>query len=79
MLAATDGPIKRFLPYLNIGLCVILLGLGSMAQRKGVAIWLGFAWLPTAVYGTAVAAKWLMGNVDPEGELSSLRYELKGA
>ncbi|EKD12851.1 hypothetical protein MBM_09080 [Drepanopeziza brunnea f. sp. 'multigermtubi' MB_m1] len=78
LLAANDGPIKQFLPYLNVGLCVILLGLGSMVQRKGVAVWAGFAWLPAAVYGVSVAAKWVIGGVDP-GDLANFRYELRGA
>ncbi|KAI9049906.1 hypothetical protein LZ554_006053 [Drepanopeziza brunnea f. sp. 'monogermtubi'] len=76
LLAANGGPIKQFLPYLNVGLCVILLGLGSMVQRKGVAVWAGFAWLPAAVYGVAVAGKWVIGGVDP-GDLANLRYELR--
>ncbi|KAK6583278.1 hypothetical protein PZA11_004354 [Diplocarpon coronariae] len=79
MLQAIDGPIKLYLPYLNIGLCCILVALGCVANRKEVELWWGFEWLPAAVYTVAITAKWIMGGVDPEEELGRLRYELKGA
>ena len=31
------------------------------------------------VYGVVLLAKWMMGSVDPEGELEGLRYGFKGA
>lgn len=56
----------------------VLSILGEVVGRK-VNVWTGFAWLPGLVYGVVVLAKWVMGSVDPEGELSGLRYEFKGA
>ncbi|KAH7356834.1 hypothetical protein BKA65DRAFT_495567, partial [Rhexocercosporidium sp. MPI-PUGE-AT-0058] len=81
MLEASDGPVRTYLPYLNIGLCIVLFGLGGVvARRTGEGVlWWGFEGLPGVVYAVAVLAKWVMGGVDPEGELGSLRYELKGA
>lgn len=71
--------MEVYLPWLNLGLCVVLVGLGSMMQRKGETLWWGFGWLPIGVYTVTVVAKWVMGGVDPEGELGALRYEFKGA
>ncbi|KAK2625646.1 hypothetical protein QTJ16_004958 [Diplocarpon rosae] len=79
MLQATDGPIKKYLPYLNIGVCSILIALGGVSRRKGVGLWLGFEWLPAVVYVVVVTSKWEMGSVNPEEELERLRYGLKGA
>ncbi|KAG4412937.1 hypothetical protein IFR04_013923 [Cadophora malorum] len=77
------GPVEKYLPLLNCGLCVVLVGLGGVVGRKlegsGRGLWWGFEWLPAGVWGVTVLAKWVMGGVDPEGELGSLRYELKGA
>lgn len=42
-------------------------------------VWWGFGWLPAVVQGVVVLAKWIMGGVDPEGELEGLRYGFKGA
>lgn len=71
-----EGPINTYLPYLNLGLCVVLSILGAVGRKE---VWLGFAWLPGFVLGVVVLAKWVMGGVDPEGELGSLRYGFKGA
>ncbi len=79
MLQANDGPVKTYLPFLNLGLCVVLVGLGSVSSRKGTKLWWGFEWLPAAVYTVAMVGKWVMGSVDPEEEMGTLRYELKGA
>ncbi|KAK0107291.1 hypothetical protein ONS95_003989 [Cadophora gregata] len=79
------GPVEKYLPLLNCGLCVVLVGLGGVVGRRleaggsGSGLWWGFEWLPAGVWGVTVLAKWVMGGVDPEGELGSLRYELKGA
>lgn len=77
------GPVEKYLPLLNCGLCVVLVGLGGVVGRKlessGRGLWWGFEWLPAGVWAVTVLAKWVMGGVDPEGELGSLRYELKGA
>lgn len=73
-----DGPIATYLPYLNVGLCVVLVGLGSVVGRKW-DVWWGFGWLPAGVQVVVLLAKWIMGGVDPEGELGNLKYEFKGA
>lgn len=73
-----EGPIATFLPYLNLGLCVVLVGLGGVVERR-YEVWWGFGWLPSLIWTVVVAAKWIMAGVDPERELSSLRYGYKGA
>ncbi|CZR53282.1 uncharacterized protein PAC_03160 [Phialocephala subalpina] len=78
ILGGDDGPVKKYLPYLNLGLCVVLALLGALVGRK-TEMWTGFGWLPAGVYGVAVLAKWVMGSVDPEGELGELKYGFKGA
>lgn len=79
LIPGTDyGPVVRYLPYLNIVLSVLLALLGMVARGR-VEIWFGFAWLPGSVYGVALLAKVVMGSVNPEAELSALRYEFKGA
>lgn len=72
------GPIEKYLPYLNLALCTVLVGLGSVVGRKH-DVWWGFGWLPAVVQVVVLLAKWIMGGVDPEGELSRLRYGFKGA
>ena len=72
------GPIQKYLPYLNLGLCTVLGFLG-MVFRAREEVWWGFGWLPAGVYGTVLLAKVTMGSVDPEAELVGLKYELKGA
>ncbi|KAH9223390.1 hypothetical protein DL95DRAFT_323978 [Leptodontidium sp. 2 PMI_412] len=82
LLQASDGgPVRMYLPYLNVGLCVVLFGLGGVVARRGGegVLWWGFEGLPGVVYVVVVLAKWIIGGVDPEGELGGLRYGLKGA
>ncbi|KAH6683268.1 hypothetical protein B0J14DRAFT_575532 [Halenospora varia] len=74
-----EGPIRKFLPWMNVGLCLVLVGLGRMVSSKGGNNWGGLSWLPAAVYGVVMVGKWVMGSVDPERELGELRYEFKGA
>jgi hypothetical protein len=74
-----EGPIKQYLPYLNLGLCGVLFLLVTVVSRKTEELWWGFGWLPAGVYAVVLLAKWVMGNVDPEGELGGLRYGFKGA
>jgi hypothetical protein len=73
-----DGPIAKLLPPLNLGLCVVLVGLGAVVERRH-EVWWGFGWLPGLIWGVVLLAKWIMGGVDPEGELDGLRYRYKGA
>ena len=71
-----QGPIARYLPLLNAGLCIVLGLLGMVGRRK---VWWGFGWLPGVVYAVVLTAKVAMGSVDPEAELGGLRYGLRGA
>jgi hypothetical protein len=73
-----QGPIERYLPSLNLVLSAVLGVLGLVSRGKELAWW-GFGWLPAAVYAVVLLAKVVMGSVDPEAELGSLRYEFKGA
>lgn len=91
--AAADGsgksPLERHLPWLNVGLAVLALltgllerintaGPGSSAGGAGVnPLLLGV--LPGVVYAVVVGAKVVMAGVDPERELSGLKYGYKGA
>ncbi|EON99380.1 hypothetical protein UCRPA7_5098 [Phaeoacremonium minimum UCRPA7] len=75
------SPLETYLPYLNLGLCGVLILTGfvvrdSSGRRLGL---LGLGNLPAIVYFVVLAAKVVMAGVDPETELGSLRYEYKGA
>jgi hypothetical protein len=70
------SPLELYLPYLNLGL-IVVLALGGMLLREGGA-WPGFGLLPGVVYGLVIGAKWIMGSVDV-GELDGLKYNYKGA
>lgn len=61
-----------------MALCIILGLLGTVSKSTEM-IWWGFGWLPAGVYTVVLVAKVLMGSVDPETELESLKYEFKGA
>lgn len=74
-----DGsPIERYLPLLNLGLCTLLM-LAGMVFRGKDEVWFGFGMLPGFVYAVVLVAKVVMGSVDPEAELGSLKYGFKGA
>lgn len=85
------SPLEKHLPYLNIGLCVILMLSGVFAHGAGGVEdgeshrhshqfgWLGLGNLPAIVYGVVIIAKVVMASVDPERELQKLKYEYKGA
>lgn len=52
--------------------------LHRQGHEEGVSsLWLGG--LPAIIYAAVIMAKVIMAGVDPERELSALRYELKGA
>ncbi|CAG8953729.1 hypothetical protein HYFRA_00006618 [Hymenoscyphus fraxineus] len=81
-----EGPIRQWLPVLNVLLCGVLLLLGRLAggrsERRGgeEAAWeLIFCGLPAGIYGIVLCGKWVMASVDPERELGELRYGYKGA
>ncbi|KAI1753855.1 hypothetical protein F4782DRAFT_545632 [Xylaria castorea] len=79
------SPLEQFLPFLNVALCglLILAGFLSSSSQRSVAHrhWghVGLANLPALIYVVVLVAKMLMGSIDPERELSALRYEYKGA
>lgn len=74
------GPLKKLLPYLNLGLCASQTLLGNLVISKKLGdLWVGFCWLPIINYGAVLLAAWIMGSVNPHGDLSGLRYGYKGA
>ncbi|KAF7887392.1 hypothetical protein EAF00_009686 [Botryotinia globosa] len=85
-----DGPLQTYLPILNLVLSLILGILGTMIKSKHQSRsrmseaetniwWTGFEWLPLGIYAVVLLAKTVMGGVNPEEELGSLRYGYKGA
>lgn len=81
------SPLERYLPYLNLVLAGLAFATGLLEQARragagpaapGVSpVLLGA--LPGVVYAAVVGAKVVMAGVDPEKELSGLRYGYKGA
>jgi hypothetical protein len=91
-VAPQKSPLERHLPLLNVGLCAVLVLYGLLVQRRGNSEhydrkedhtqhfgWLGLGNLPAIVYTVVIVAKLVMANVDPERELTALRYDYKGA
>lgn len=91
-VAPQKSPLGRHLPLLNVGLCAVLVLYGLLVQQRGTSEhydrdedhsqhfgWLGLGNLPAIVYSVVIVAKLVMANVDPEGELTALRYDYKGA
>lgn len=80
---ATRSPLETWLPYLNLGLCGVLVVIGILTSarngegRKGGSVLADL--LPAVVYAVVLAAKMVMAGVDPERELGGLRYRYKGA
>ncbi|KAG7143781.1 hypothetical protein HYQ45_000057 [Verticillium longisporum] len=70
------GPLDTYLPLLNLGLCAVVALTGAFSRGKASGL-LGY-W-PAVVYTVVLIAKVVMGSVDPEGELSALKYDYKGA
>ncbi|CAJ2511460.1 Uu.00g070850.m01.CDS01 [Anthostomella pinea] len=78
------SPLEQYLPFLNMGLCAVLVVTGvlsSGASSVAADHWghVGLGNLPAIVYVVVLVAKMVMGSVDPERELVALRYEFKGA
>lgn len=67
------SPLEAWLPRLN--LCLVVLT-GLLGLSGG---WHSLGWLPGIVYAAVLAAKMVMASVDPESELSGLKYGYKGA
>lgn len=51
----------------------------SMKAGKGGLLFVGMGYLPGVVYGASLLAKAMMASVDPEKELSGLKYGYRGA
>jgi hypothetical protein len=79
-------PLQQHLPWLNVGLAALALltgllervKIGGQAASTGVSPLLLGA-LPGVVYAVVVGAKVMMAEVDPERELTKLKYGYKGA
>ncbi|KAF7552973.1 hypothetical protein G7046_g7243 [Stylonectria norvegica] len=78
--AERKSPLEQYLPYLNFGLGVVLVLMGIVVGRDGNRdVWVGMGSLPLLVYSVVLLAKVVMASVDPEKELSALKYDYKGA
>ncbi|KAK7978312.1 hypothetical protein PG988_005802 [Apiospora saccharicola] len=75
------SPLEVFMPYLNAGLCGVLVMTGFVSKAHAPQQWghVGLGNLPAVVYAVVLLAKMVMGSVDPEGELGALKYNYKGA
>ncbi|KAI1269479.1 hypothetical protein F5Y18DRAFT_99668 [Xylariaceae sp. FL1019] len=76
------SPFEAYLPFLNLGLCAVLVLTGFLSPKRAQEQhWghVGLANLPGVVYAVVLIAKIVMSSVDPETELAALRYEYKGA
>ncbi|KAM3460341.1 hypothetical protein BB8028_0006g02160 [Beauveria bassiana] len=88
--AGARGPLDRTLPWLNVLLAALLAFWGAAVAYKasrfggggsgsGPLAWPILCNLPAGVYVVVLLAKVVMAGVDPEKELSALRYNYKGA
>ncbi|KAH7153124.1 hypothetical protein EDB81DRAFT_790627 [Dactylonectria macrodidyma] len=77
---ARSSPLQIYLPYLNLGLGVMLVLMSWVVGRAGnTAVWTGMGYLPLLVYLVVLVSKVVMSSVDPEKELTALKYDFKGA
>ncbi|EFQ33419.1 hypothetical protein CGRA01v4_00859 [Colletotrichum graminicola] len=74
------SPLETYLPYLNLGLCAVLVltGFVTRSGERHALGQVGLGNLPAIVYVVTLIAKVVMGSVDPEKELAALKYDLKG-
>ncbi|KAH7058591.1 hypothetical protein B0J12DRAFT_650832 [Macrophomina phaseolina] len=70
-----DGPVERFLPLLNLALCLVVW-LESLAAKAKVEGWEGY--LPAIVLVLVIVVRSQLAPVDVAG-LQRLRYGYKGA
>ncbi|KAK4101457.1 hypothetical protein N658DRAFT_449264 [Parathielavia hyrcaniae] len=84
----TRSPLERHLPWLNLALASLSLLMGLLERAKAINQYqisitgvspLLLGALPGVVYASVVGAKVVMAGVDPERELSGLKYAYKGA
>jgi hypothetical protein len=75
-----DGPIKRYLGILNVGICVVLavaswsMGWWGKERERGLGV---LCLLPGLVLGVVTMARRLVLSVDLD-ELERLKYHYKG-
>lgn len=80
VISNNRSPLEKHLPLLNGGLTGVLVLLGLVTKSPSASFaWIGMGNLPAIVYGVVLLSKIVMASVDPEGELSGLKYEYKGA
>ncbi|KJZ77098.1 hypothetical protein HIM_03419 [Hirsutella minnesotensis 3608] len=77
-------PLVAALPYLPLlarpRLAGLLVLMGLATGRASASFgWVGVGNLPAIVYLVVLASKVVMASVDPERELSALKYGYKGA
>ncbi|POS87930.1 hypothetical protein EPUL_000193, partial [Erysiphe pulchra] len=68
-LLPSQGPMKQFLPYLNIGLCVTLVLLGGVIEKRAGSLWFGLCFIPIINYGAVLITACFMNSIDPQHEL----------
>lgn len=74
------SPLETYLPYLNGALAIMLAIMGFFTERTAEGFGgVGKGNLPGLVFVVVLVAKMVMASVDPERELSSLKYDYKGA
>lgn len=75
------SPLETYLPYMNMGLCLVLMVTGLLSKVHAPQRWghVGLGNLPAVVYVVVLVTKVVMGGVDPERELAELKYGYKGA
>ncbi|KAK2010324.1 hypothetical protein LZ32DRAFT_516774, partial [Colletotrichum eremochloae] len=74
--ADQKSPLETYLPYLNLGLCIMLVltGFVTRSGERHAFGYVGLGNLPAIVYAVTLVAKVIMGSVDPEKELAALKY-----
>ncbi|KAK3943506.1 hypothetical protein QBC46DRAFT_377277 [Diplogelasinospora grovesii] len=70
-------PLEQWLPYMNGVLAVVVMLFGLLKAQSHTTTY-GLGNLPAIIYAIVIIAKLVMASVDPERELSGLRYEFKG-
>ncbi|KAL2170521.1 hypothetical protein VTG60DRAFT_4807 [Thermothelomyces hinnuleus] len=78
------SPLETHLPWLNVALAALALLTGLLQRLKTGSVAAGVSplmlgALPGVVYAVVIGAKVVMAGVDPERELSALKYAYKGA
>ncbi|KAL2155325.1 hypothetical protein VTH82DRAFT_66 [Thermothelomyces myriococcoides] len=83
-VGGAKSPLETHLPWLNVALAVLTLLTGFLQRLKTGPVTTGvnpllLGALPGVVYAVIIGAKVIMAGVDPERELSALKYGYKGA